>query len=172
MKIDVRVVPQGHSQLKQDLLLEEFKDTLPPFSEKIRVAAEIDRMGEMIVVSVHFQGVFEMQCSRCLEDYGVTVSGSLRVIIKEEQGKFGPSPDDDSGTDFFFDVNHEVVDISSAVYDEIMIALPLKPLCSDDCKGIELSDSGISFQSEDSVSGNDKELPIDPRWEALKKLKK
>ena len=172
MKIDVRIVPQGHSELKQELLLEEFKDSLPPFSEKILAEADIDRMGETIVVSARFQGAFEMQCSRCLEDYNVNVSGDVRVILKEEYGKFGPSLDDDSGTDFFYDVNHEVVDISSALYDEIMIALPLKPLCSQDCKGIELSDSGISFQTEESVSDSVKEKPIDPRWEALKKLKK
>ncbi|MCL2690342.1 MAG: DUF177 domain-containing protein [Chitinispirillia bacterium] len=172
MKIDVRVVPQGRSELKQELPLEEFKDALPPFSEKISACAQIDKMGETIVVSAHFKGAFEMQCSRCLEDYSVDVSGDVRVILKEEYGKFGPSPDDESGTDFFYDVNHEVVDISSAVYDEIMIALPLKPLCSDDCKGIELSKSGISFESGDSVSSDDKEEPIDPRWEALKKFKK
>ncbi|MDR2728187.1 MAG: DUF177 domain-containing protein [Chitinispirillales bacterium] len=170
MKIDVRVVPQGRSELKQDLLLEEFKGGLPPFSEKIRAFAELDRMGETIVVSVRFESVFEMQCSRCLEDCGVNVNGDLRVILKEEQGKYGPSFDDECGTDFFFDVNHEVVDISSAVYDEIMTALPLKPLCSQDCRGIELSKSGISLESKDSVCGGDK--PIDPRWEALRKLKK
>jgi uncharacterized metal-binding protein YceD (DUF177 family) len=95
----------------------------------------------------------------------------LRVIIKEEEGKHGASLEDD-GTDFFFDVNHEVVDISSAVYDEIMTALPLKPLCSQDCRGIEFSGGGVSFESVTSVDGGDNEKPVDPRWEALKKLKK
>ncbi|MDR0308266.1 MAG: DUF177 domain-containing protein [Chitinispirillales bacterium] len=170
MKIDMRVVPQGHSRLEQDLELEEFRDDLPPFSEKIHAVAELDRMGETVVAGLRFEGVFEVQCSRCLVHYSVPVKSDLHIIIKEEHGKFGHSSDDD-GTDFFFDVNHEVVDISSAIYDEIMIELPLKPLCSEDCKGIEIKGSGVVFESGRS-SEEKKEQPVDPRWEALKKLKK
>ena len=169
MKIDVRLVPQGHSRLEQDLTLEEFRDDLPLFSEAVRCRAELDRIGETIVVNLRFEGIFEAQCSRCLENYNVPVKSDLRVILKEEQGKHGLSLDDD-GTDFFFDVNHDLVDISSAIYEEIMIAFPLKPLCSEDCSGIELADSGTAFESGNLSAGQEK--PIDPRWEALKKLAK
>ena len=169
MKIDMRVVPEGRSRLEQNTGLEEFKDELPPFSEKIRTVAEIDRMGETIIVNLHFEGCFQMQCSRCLEDYDVPVKSDLRLILEEGEGKYGPSAEDD-GTDFFFDVNHDLVDISSAIYDEIMIELPLKPLCSEDCKGIELG-SGVTFESGGSSESSGGE-PVDPRWEALRKLKK
>jgi uncharacterized protein len=54
------------------------------------------------------------------------------------------------------------VDISSAVYDEIMTALPLKPLCSEDCRGVEFGGDG---------GGSGKGDAVDPRWEALRRLK-
>ncbi|MFP4014266.1 MAG: YceD family protein [Chitinispirillaceae bacterium] len=168
MLIDVRLVPQGHSEIVQDSMLESVKDNLPPFSEPVRCSAGVDRTGDTIVVNLHFEGCFKIECSRCLESYWAPVSSDMLLILKEEAGKFGPSREDDAA-DFYFDTNHDVVDLSSAIFDEIMIALPLKPLCSEDCKGIEVNDPDIRISSD---SHKPEEKQIDPRWEALKKLKK
>jgi len=163
MVIDTRLVPEGHSEIEQESRLPGFEGDLPPFAEPVRCRGGVDRMGETIVASLRFGGVFDVECARCLEAYRQPVDGELRVIIKEEQGRHGASPDDDSGVDFYFDINHELVDISSAVYDEIMTALPLKPLCSEDCAGIVVG-SG-------AVGGDVAEEPVDPRWAGLMKLK-
>jgi uncharacterized protein len=163
MVIDVRLVPNGHSEIERDSDLSAFSGDLPPFVEPVRCLASIDRMEGVIAVALRFRGAFEMECARCLERYPHRVEGGLRVIIREEQGKFGPSSGDD-GTDFYFDANHDLVDIGSAIYDEIMVALPLKPLCSEDC-------AGIAVEAADAVGGiGESENMIDPRWEGLKKL--
>jgi uncharacterized protein len=167
MVIDVRLVPEGRSSMEQSSELAGFRDGLPPFSDPVRCRAEIDRAGGTIAVSLRFSGVFEAQCARCLESYGEPVEGALRVIIKEEQGRRGPfSGDggDGEGADFFFDANHDLVDIGQAIYDEIMVSLPLKPLCSEGCEGIK-----IEAGADVSAGGGDK--PADPRWEGLMKLK-
>jgi uncharacterized metal-binding protein YceD (DUF177 family) len=44
------------------------------------------------------------------------------------------------------------------------------PLCSSDCKGIMVNDSNISIEYESVKKELVKE--IDPRWDALRKLKK
>ncbi|MDR2579336.1 MAG: DUF177 domain-containing protein [Chitinispirillales bacterium] len=157
MVIDMRLIPEGHSSIERDSVLEAFAHDLPPFDRPVRCRAEIDRMGGTTVAMVRFDGVFNIQCVRCLEDYGEPLRGELRVIIKEEQGRHGPSLDDDSA-DFFYDVNHDLVDISPAIYDEIMTSLPIKPLCSEGCEGIKI-ESGVTDDA------------IDPRWEGLKQLK-
>jgi len=87
------------------------------------------------------------------------IKGALRLVIKEQAGKFGQSLDDETA-DFFFDARHRELDLSPAIYEEIMTALPLKPLCRESCKGIDLG------------AGRREEEPVDPRWEALKKLRK
>jgi len=162
MVIDVRLVPEGHSRIERDSALEAFADDLPPFSGPVRCGAEVDRMGPVIAVALRFDGAFVMECARCLESVCVPVGGDLRIILKEEQGRHGPAQDDGCGADFFFDVNHDLVDVSPAIYDEIMTALPLKPLCSERCEGIKVADGG-------GLGGGEK--PVDPRWEGLMKLK-
>jgi len=158
MVIDVRLVPEGHSEIEQDSALSAFLGDLPPIIGPVKCRAGVDRMGGVIAVALRFGGAFELECARCLEHYPYAVEGDLRVIIREEQGKFGQSFDDD-GADFYFDINHELVDISSAIYDEIMTALPLKPICSGDCAGIEVVSAGSGL-----------EMSVDPRWEGLRKL--
>ncbi|MCL2182571.1 MAG: DUF177 domain-containing protein [Chitinispirillia bacterium] len=163
MVIDVRLVPEGRSEIERETRLEGFEGDLPPFSESLKCTAAADRMEGTIVVSLRFAGGFGLECARCLEVYRQPVAGELRVILREEQGRYGASLDDGAGVDFYFDANHELVDISSAIYDEIMTALPLKPLCSEDCEGIKVE------SQDDAGDGGGK--PADPRWAGLMKLK-
>ncbi|MFP4164199.1 MAG: YceD family protein [Chitinispirillaceae bacterium] len=167
MLINVKLIPEGHSESVQDSMLESVKENLPPFSQPVRCSAAMDRTGNTIVVSLHFEGKFQTQCSRCLESFTVPISSDLRLILKEEAGKFGP-PQQEDAVDFYFDQNHDVVDLSFAIFDEILTAFPLKPLCSENCRGIEVKDPDINVSSGEAKT---KEKPMDPRWEALKKLK-
>jgi uncharacterized protein len=171
MVIDVRIVPEGRSVIERSTSLDAFKADLPPFSDPIRCRAELDRMGGTIIANLRFDGVFEVQCARCLEDYGEAVSGDLRVVIKESQGRHGQSFDDDGGVDFYFDVSHELVDISSAIYDEIMISLPIKPLCSEDCAGISVPGAAVGGGGGGGSVDGGGDDGVDPRWAALKKLR-
>ena len=168
MIIDIRTIPPGHSELSQSTDLDALKEDLPPFSKKISCRAQIDHSGADLFIHLQFDGVFDLECSRCLKHFKCPIKGDLRLIVKEQPGKFGPVLDDES-VDFYYDSRHPQVDLSPAIYDEIMTALPLKPLCSDDCKGIELHDKQITVGFEDQPKKKDE---IDPRWEALKKLKR
>ncbi len=159
MVLDIRTVPAGHSAVVQTTGLEAYTADLPPFSEKISCQAAIDRSGQVLYVHLQFKGTFTLECSRCLTQYAYPMSGALRLVVKEQPHRFGPATDDES-VDFFYDGRHLEVDLGPAIYEEIMTSLPLKPLCSEDCKGIAL-ESGTAEKN-----GND------PRWEALKKFRK
>jgi uncharacterized protein len=160
MKIDLRTIPEGYSEITCDSDLESVKSDLPGFTEKIRCHAEVNRSGPQIFMHLWYSGVFDVECSRCLNVFKLPLSGDIRLILREQQGRFGASLDDDE-VDFYFDNRNDLLDISSSIYDEIMTNMPLKPLCSEDCKGIQL-ETGKETEQE----------AIDPRWEALRRLKK
>ena len=155
MIIDIRTIPAGHSVLSQTCGLSAFKDDLPALVREVACRAEIDRNGTTLYVHLLFEGAFELECSRCCSRYPWTAGGELRLVVRERQGAMP----DDGVTDFFYDSQDYSVDLGPALYEEIMTSLPLKPLCTPECKGIE-------FRSEPVKSD-----AIDPRWEALKKLK-
>ncbi len=168
MNIDIRTVPQGHSEFDQKTMLESLRDKLPPFSQATVCRGSIDRTGSVLVVNLVTEMTFELECSRCLETFSHPLQAEVRLIIKEAAGKQGLAVDDDM-VDFYYDPVNELVDISPALYDEFMIAVPLKPLCSNNCKGIEIKSEGILLG--DAQSSTEENKQVDPRWEQLQKLK-
>ena len=62
-----------------------------------------------------------------------------------------------------------MIDIGEVVREELMLALPLTPLCREDCDGADPE----RFPTDPDLSESD-ETPaptVDPRWAALSELK-
>jgi len=62
----------------------------------------------------------------------------------------------------------QVADLTDMVRQELLLALPMKPLCSEECKGL-CPRCGVNLNIETCdcrVKG------MDSRWEGLKDLKK
>jgi uncharacterized protein len=169
MILETHLIPEGHSTKHFSSDLESVRDDLPPFSKKVDCLFEIDRSGATIFVHVWFTGEFNLDCARCLKKFPFAIKGDFRTVLKDESGKSGRSMDDDL-VDFYFNDRNENVDLSPIIYEEILTTLPLMPLCSSDCKGIMVNDSNISIEYESVKKELVKE--IDPRWDALRKLKK
>ena len=168
MFLNLRVIPEGHSEISGTTGLEALKTDLPPVDRFVSFRADIDRKDKDIYLHIWYEGTFELQCSRCLNTYKSKISGDFRLVLKELSGNIAEMSEDD-GTDFCFDKSQDILDISAALYDEIMIAVPLKPLCSPDCKGVNISDKEIRIDYGDQIKTEEK---IDPRWNELLKLKK
>lgn len=168
MILNIREIPEGHSEISQECELDSIKNDLPPMTGKIKCHGDINRIDADIYIHLHFEGIFILQCSRCLEDCSSPIAGEVQFSVRELVGKHGKSDDEEEQVDFYYDSNYEQLDVSSAFYDELMIEMPLMPLCSLECKGVEVKDSDISV---DLVGNKKIEDKIDPRWDALRKLK-
>ena len=163
MILDTGSIREGHSVVRQASDLASVKDDLPPFSEKVMCEATIDRTGPVLYVQLHFEGSFSQECSRCLETFNFPVTATLPLVLQEHDGKQGPAVEEDTA-DFYFNTGHQSVDLAPVIYDEVMISLPLKPLCRENCK--------VPVPAESARQSSGSEETIDPRWEALLKLKK
>ena len=67
-----------------------------------------------------------MPCSRCLEPVELSVDFKLNE-------KFGNNAGDDEEIETF---SGDSIDLSSAVMRNILAVMPMKVVCSDDCKGL------------------------------------
>jgi uncharacterized metal-binding protein YceD (DUF177 family) len=65
----------------------------------------------------------------------------------------------DDSQEFCWDDQHTEINLGQAIYDELMTGLPMKPLCREECPGVDV-DPGVVAPDK----------PVDPRWEALRKL--
>ena len=111
----------------------------------------------------------ELTCSRCLSPFNY----SLTINIEEE---YYPTTDVDTGAAmpvpdepgcFTIDENH-VLDLTEAVRQYALLAIPMKPLCREDCAGL------CSYCGHNLNRGPCGCSPqgADPRWSELSKLQK
>lgn len=126
--------------------------------------AEVDRIQFQIHLTIFFHCTVEQECSRCLKHYPLHLEGRFRVLLQEREGARRCGSVDEEAVDFFFSEEDTEIDIRQALYDEIMTAQPLMPLCTADCRGTA---AGV----EESNADTERSESMDPRWEALRRLK-
>ena len=86
------------------------------------------------------QAKLELVCSRCLEAFAIPVDASFELRYVPEpapdaaaEGEEEELAEDDLTTAFYRD---GVLDISELLREQFQLALPMKPLCSDACRGL------------------------------------
>ena len=119
MQIKVKGIPKDGLEFSKSIepseigLTEEDLTCLGPL--EIKVKAECIQNTVNVQADVHFKHSFS--CARCLEDVERDVN---------EDYKF----------DYLVEKNTESIDIGEDIRQEIILGLPAKILCRDDCKGI------------------------------------
>ncbi len=82
-------------------------------------------------------GEVELMCSRCLEPFTVPIASDfdLRYVPRTENIGEGETEveEDDLATAFYGD---EQIDLGHLIMEQFQLALPMKPLCKDACKGL------------------------------------
>jgi len=105
--------------------------------------------------------VVRAECRRCLAPVDVPLSQPLGLVFVAEEDAV---PDDDC---YVVPRRAAAVDLSEAVREELLLAVPQYVECREDCRGLcprcgaDLNAGPCGCQQE-----------MDPRWEALTKLHK
>ena len=109
----------------------------------------------------------ELTCSRCLEQF----SNPLKLEIEEEyyptidilSGAVLPQQDDPN---VFTIDEHNVLDLTEAIRQYTLLAIPMKPLCKADCAGLCPS-CGSNLNKKKCACPP---VPTDSRWAKLGEL--
>jgi uncharacterized protein len=79
----------------------------------------------------------ELPCSRCLEPFRLAVDQSfdLRYVPQSEASRETETEvaEEDLETSFYRD---EQIDLNELLREQFYLALPMKPLCRDECRGL------------------------------------
>ncbi len=143
---------------------EEVKLTHP-----VEGAIRLIHTTEGVLVSGQLHTEVELTCSRCLESFSTAVD----FMLEEE---FHPTIDINSGAKLplldgedratLIDGQH-IIDLLEVMRQDILLALPPRPLCKPDCAGL-CSQCGQNLNEGPCTC----EQPLgDPRWEVLRTLR-
>ncbi|HYJ66218.1 MAG TPA: DUF177 domain-containing protein [Nocardioidaceae bacterium] len=104
------------------------------------------------------------ECVRCLESVEESLDVDIQELYAYDDG--GDAAAGGDGPDDIRRLEGDLLDLESVLRDEVVLALPLKPLCRPDCAGL-CPECGVRLAD---VPGHAHEEDIDPRWAALSRL--
>ena len=149
--------------------------------------ANLTKMGREVLVQGQFSVPVEGPCKRCLKPVPVDEPVEIvrTYVPSDQRGPDGRKPSegkrskdkrarDDEVPSASFEVTAvdddlyegKEIDLSAAVRESILLALPPAPLCVEDCKGL-CPTCGKDLNQGDC--GCDRKVP-EPRWDALKAI--
>lgn len=130
--------------------------------------ADVTRTKARVTIRGTATTTLELKCSRCVEGYDVTVAASfdLRYLPAEEAPAGGEEvevADEDINTAYYREGR---IDLGELVHEQLYLALPMKPLCKDDCQGL----CPVCGANRNTAPCSCEHKWIDPRLAGLKAL--
>jgi len=113
------------------------------------------------------------ECARCLAPLASTVTASFTELYLYDGHDQHDGDDQHEGDDEYEEPDEEryldgdLLDLEQAFRDAVVLALPMSPLCRDDCPGLCV-ECGVPLAQ--AGPGHRHEAAPDPRWAALAQL--
>lgn len=159
-------------QLKKSehfILQKQFSDKLlgdinGHFLEPVKTEVTVEHTGRLYLGNGNVKTKLKLQCSRCLKDaiYESDADFDFTLVESIYEHEFN---DEETDIIFFHDT---LVDITPIVQETVLVNIPIRILCKEDCKGL-CSKCGVDKNTQHC---NCQERDIDPRWEKLKDFHK
>jgi uncharacterized protein len=168
MLLDLTQIRQPETELTRRYDVSQFEGR----SEQFRVVRPVD-----LELTIHkdqarfrlvgsLSTILELTCSRCLEPFQLPVASDfdLRYLPQAENlGEEREVKGDEFSESFYRD---DVIDLGQLIEEQFYLVLPMKPLCSADCRGL-CSNCGTNL----NVATCDCQVRwVDPRLADLKAL--
>ncbi len=151
----------------EDTFFEHFEN--PEVSRgSVTLEVVLTKRATMMILDLTFRGTVHLLCDRCSVFFDQPVEHEDRLIVKvTEENEFGGEEDV-----LVLDPEDPAIDLAQEAYEMVMISIPQRrvhPEGQCDPDSIEKLES-LKREKNDGLKGRTEE-GIDPRWEALKKLR-
>jgi uncharacterized protein len=122
----------------------------------------VEREGDDVLVTGRLEARVPQHCSRCLEPYVLRVAPEITARhVPGAAGEESELAADDLETDVY---HGGQVDLTALLETETTLALPMKPLCKPDCRGL----CPVCGGNRNVTACACQERRDDPRWAKLK----
>jgi uncharacterized protein len=135
---------------------------LVPAGADVALDLRFEAVSEGVLVTGSAVAPLAGECARCLDPLT-----SATEVSFQELYRYLPDPGEDAsdGEERFLD--GDFLDLEPAFRDAVVLALPLSPLCREDCPGL-CAECGAKLAEAGPGHGHGDK--VDPRWGLLAKL--
>jgi uncharacterized protein len=162
MKIVIPEIPKEglDVEIKEDV---EYQNISVPTEARLR----IEKLDAEVIVTGNLLSELSLQCSRCLKDFSREFSLPVHLVYHPLEEFAGEDTyevrHEELDMDFY---SGEELDLSSLIREQVLLNMPMKPLCDESCRGI-CPVCGKNLNIESCTCDKTK---TDARFEELRKL--
>lgn len=162
MKIKIKNIEDG-------VHLFEFEETSEnlglssPFCDTVDVNCKLDKSQRQFVLNCDLNVHTNFECDRCSKEFSSELNQKFKLFYFFDEDSF----DQDDSNTFYLSPEEDYIDITSEVVDYAKLSIPMKVLCSEECKGL-CAGCGADLNIEKCNCSKDE---VRPEWEELLKLK-
>jgi uncharacterized protein len=171
--VHLREIPTSGLQRKFDLSGDFARSTLAdteasPESAHLAADLTLSKAGVEVIARGRVDGELDMVCSRCVGPARVTIAAPFQILFLPRDADV-PDASDDEIADDEPDViayDEEKIDLEETLREELLLALPYAPLCSEACKGLcatcgkDLNDGPCDCPDGSQPSTDDRLAPL------------
>ncbi len=134
-----------------------------PFFGNISIDVELNKIHSQIVLNAKIRMQAEFECDRCTNNFTSTLTYSYKMVYL-----LGTEPENTEAINLtYLPADADKITLDFDVRDYAMLAIPMKKLCKEDCKGLcvkcgkDLNEGDCGCKREE----------IDERWLPLLELR-
>ena len=165
-KIDLKGLKDELTKLEFDLDKDYFDalDETDVQSGALHVSVSIRKASGFFELQFHTVGTIDIPCDRCLDLMEQPIETDNRQVVK-----LGSTAREEDDT-IVVDENEGILDLSWLIYEFIALAIPIQHV-HETGKCNPAMTKALEELSADRSGDEESTGAIDPRWDALKKLK-
>jgi uncharacterized protein len=166
IKLDIGSIPEDESHVDLTADASELEVTLEGarLEASVKVGLDIDRKGNDILLRGTASVRAVLECARCLDEYALIIEAPVHLwcIV-------GADTSESEGREDVIEVptGAKYADLTDYLRSELVVLVPFKPLCREDCKGLcPICGANLNVTRCSCDAGG-----YDSRWDALRNIK-
>lgn len=134
------------------------------FCREVNVTVLVNKMGQDYYIQLTADTFARLICDRCGGEFDKNIQGKISVLYTFDRAKIRGKRDDDVK---FIPPSSQEIDLTQDFIDALVLAIPIKILCREECKGL-CDVCGTNLNIKKCSCKRDAQ---DPRWNVLKNIK-
>ncbi|OPY04754.1 MAG: hypothetical protein A4E67_02254 [Syntrophaceae bacterium PtaB.Bin038] len=142
MKIHVSLIPEEGRRLQYTLEGDWYRDYLQKGgamefrTRPAEVSAAVHKVLDAVTLDIRVETALDLDCGRCLESFRLPVRSEFRYTLvpsRDPEEQKEELSDEDISFGYYRD---DLIDLNALVYEQILLQVPMKPLCAETCRGL------------------------------------
>ncbi len=142
LKINVVTIPEEGLSVVFSGDNKWFQESFPQSDEigftlqKVDVTFNITKASSTVFIKGSLLATLCIACSRCLEDVILSVGGDFAYTMVPMTPETREEVELEAEELEISYYQGDFIDLAPIIYEQIILQIPIKPLCSEDCKGL------------------------------------